>query len=69
MSLKPLIIGVSVQDQGAALPPATLARRTSKQLPAGDLIIVDRLASQWGVIPADPPPGKTVWFQIATSNA
>ena len=28
------------------------------------LIIVDAVAQQWGVTPAQPPPGKTVWVEL-----
>jgi hypothetical protein len=31
------------------------------------LAIVDTLAAEWGVRPADPPPGKAVWFELSPS--
>jgi hypothetical protein len=28
------------------------------------LLIVRAIATAWGVMPSDPPPGKTVWFRL-----
>jgi anti-sigma regulatory factor (Ser/Thr protein kinase) len=33
------------------------------------LRLVDRLASRWGVNPAVPGPGKTVWFELEVGMA
>ena len=57
-------IGVSVQDEGEEL----LARHTGapdlQALGGRGLLLVDALASEWGVEPAEPPPGKIVWLQV-----
>ncbi len=58
-------IGVTVTDTGAALP--TLSQRPDPAQPCGrGLLIVDALASAWGVVPEEPPPGKAVWFQLGS---
>ena len=57
-------IGVAVTDTGHGMPVVRA------ELPADDegsgrgLFIVDAIASQWGVDPSWPPPGKTVWFDV-----
>ena len=57
-------IGVSVRDGGAALPvPPTGAPDPADQRGRG-LHMVESLSSSWGVEPADPPPGKVVWFEL-----
>ena len=66
VSTDPPGIGVAVHDFGGALPPPTVPARVEPGATGGrGLMIVDALASTWGVIPNDPPPGKTVWFRLA----
>jgi serine/threonine-protein kinase RsbW len=56
---------VYVHDDGQEVP-STDVRPPTPDAPSGrGLVIVDRLSSDWGVIASDPPPGKTVWFQLA----
>lgn len=58
-------LGVAVQDEGPAVPPSE-PQRPDASLPTGrGLMIVDTVSSQWGITPTDPPPGKTVWFELA----
>lgn len=64
VSLYPPLMGVSVQDEGAAVP-STEIRPPDLESPGGrGLMIVDRMSSSWGVVPAEPPPGKVVWFRL-----
>lgn len=64
VSLAPPLIGVSVHDDGEAIP-STLVRLPAATATSGrGLVIIERLSSHWGVIPSDPNPGKTVWFRL-----
>jgi anti-sigma regulatory factor (Ser/Thr protein kinase) len=60
-------IGVAVEDEGAASPPVTVVAPEPGAASGRGLLIVDTLASTWGVTPHDPPPGKTVWFELDPS--
>jgi anti-sigma regulatory factor (Ser/Thr protein kinase) len=54
---------VAVQDAGPALPAP--ARTTAPDVPSGrGLLIVEATATRWGVDPAWPGPGKTVWVEL-----
>jgi anti-sigma regulatory factor (Ser/Thr protein kinase) len=65
ISVDPPAIGVAVHDHGEDLPAAPPAVPPPSQLSGRGLLIVDALASAWGVTPsADPAPGKVVWFEI-----
>ena len=64
VSLHPPWIGVSVEDEGAAVPSTDIAPPDLESFSGRGLMIVDRMSSTWGVIPTDPPPGKTVWFRL-----
>jgi anti-sigma regulatory factor (Ser/Thr protein kinase) len=55
-------VGVSVQDRGPSMPH--LSDPAANEPGGRGLIIVDAVAQQWGVTPAQPPPGKTVWFEL-----
>lgn len=59
-------IGVAVHDHGdAALMPAGDTPVPDVGEPGGrGLLIVRTVASEWGIEPSDPPPGKTVWFRL-----
>lgn len=57
-------IGVSVQDGGGGLPAPVQGVPGPSDPRGRGLRIVDALSSAWGVEPADPPPGKIVWFEI-----
>jgi anti-sigma regulatory factor (Ser/Thr protein kinase) len=69
VSLHPPLIGVSVEDEGVTVP-STDIHPPDLEAPGGrGLMIVDRMSDSWGVIPTDPPPGKTVWFRLDDPNA
>lgn len=64
LEVDPPCIEVGVRDEGETLP-TTAVEAPPPSVPRGrGLIIVDRLSASWGVIPAEPPPGKTVWFEL-----
>jgi anti-sigma regulatory factor (Ser/Thr protein kinase) len=58
-------IGVAVADDGAAFPVPSAAPPDPAQTSGRGLVIVDRLASRWGIEPNQPGPGKTVWFELS----
>ncbi len=64
VSTDPPGIGVAVRDFGDTLPPTAPAPVAPGATHGRGLMIVEALASTWGVIPNDPPPGKTVWFRL-----
>jgi anti-sigma regulatory factor (Ser/Thr protein kinase) len=57
-------IGVSVQDRGSEQPVLPTEAPDMNAKSGRGLRIVDALSSSWGVEPADPPPGKIVWFEL-----
>ena len=63
MSTHPPRLGVGVVDRGEA--DSIAPRNPPPGQPDGrGLMIVDAIASAWGVHPIDPPPGKIVWFEL-----
>ncbi len=60
------VVRVEVTDPSGAMP----VRRSPAPTDVGGrgLHIVDRLADEWGVVPASPV-GKTVWFKVALGAA
>ena len=65
VSVDPPAIGIAVHDHGADLPASPPASPTPSQPSGRGLLIVDALASAWGVTPSsDAAPGKVVWFEI-----
>jgi len=62
--LDPPGIGVAVTDTGDALPTVPSTPPPDDQPSGRGLLIVDAVASEWGVSPRWPPPGKTVWFDV-----
>lgn len=63
MSTNPPCVGVAVRDGGgteAIVPRSPAPAETSGR----GLMIVDAVASSWGVTAEQPPPGKTVWFEL-----
>ncbi|WP_460605099.1 ATP-binding protein [Jatrophihabitans fulvus] len=66
LRLDPPRLGVQVSDRGPSLPP-TRPLDPGENAPGGrGLLIVDRVSSQWGVLPHESEPGKTVWFELET---
>jgi anti-sigma regulatory factor (Ser/Thr protein kinase) len=59
---QPPEVGIGVHDRGRAMPH--MADPAANEPGGRGLIIVDAVAQQWGVTPAQPPPGKTVWFTL-----
>lgn len=63
-------IDVAVSDGGDAVVPAVGA-----VWPAGEqtfgrgLLLVEALASSWGVVLSVPPPGKSVWFELRAGRS
>ena len=66
LSLHPPGIGVSVHDHGdvEAMPVGDTPMPDVGQPGGRGLLIVRTVATSWGVVPSDPPPGKTVWFRL-----
>lgn len=62
--LHPPGIGITVADKGADLPTLPTQPPDGTQSSGRGLLIVDALASAWGVTPNQPPPGKAVWFDL-----
>ena len=60
----PAGIGVGVTDHGQTLPMLPQRQPNDPMTSGRGLLIVDALATAWGVISTDPPPGKTVWFEL-----
>ncbi|MDP9116801.1 MAG: ATP-binding protein [Actinomycetota bacterium] len=64
MRLTPPGLAIVVADTGAALPvvpeaPPGLARPSGR-----GLLILDAVATAWGVTPSASRPGKAVWFEL-----
>jgi anti-sigma regulatory factor (Ser/Thr protein kinase) len=57
-------IGVAVIDTGDGLPEVPGGPPPPTQPSGRGLLIVDALATEWGVSPKEPPPGKVVWFDL-----
>jgi anti-sigma regulatory factor (Ser/Thr protein kinase) len=64
IEVRPGQVRVSVDDQGAGFEPPPEA--TNGQPRGRGLMIVDRLASRWGI---EPRPPTTVWFELDTGRA
>lgn len=64
VNIDPPGIGIAVRDRGedtVETPP----ENPDPGVPSGrGLLIVQTIATAWGVTPNDPPPGKTVWFRL-----
>ena len=57
-------VQISVTDSGDELPEVLPSTRRASVV--SDLIVVDRIASEWGVSPF--PGGKTVWAALTLSG-
>lgn len=66
LSLDPPGLGVYVHDHGdvEAMPAGDTPVPDVGQPGGRGLLIVRSVASEWGIVPSDPPPGKTVWFRL-----
>ena len=64
MNLEPPLIGVTVHDEGEALPPSSITPQQADDASGRGLLIVASLSSTWGVNVDDGASGKTVWFHI-----
>jgi anti-sigma regulatory factor (Ser/Thr protein kinase) len=65
VSVDPPAIGIAVRDHGESLPASPQGPPPPTQPSGRGLLIVDALASTWGVTPnPEPAPGKVVWFEI-----
>lgn len=63
--VEPPAIGIAVHDHGDSLPTSTPSPPPVSQPSGRGLVIVDAIASAWGVTPdAGSGPGKVVWFEI-----
>jgi anti-sigma regulatory factor (Ser/Thr protein kinase) len=62
-------IGVTVTDDGAAFPQVPLHPPDSSSPSGRGMLIIDAIASAWGVVPKVPPPGKAVWFELEPAPA
>ena len=56
------VVRVDVTDHSPA--PPTMKFYGAEAPTGRGLRLVDKLANRWGVEPAEPGPGKTVWFEI-----
>jgi len=60
---------VVVTDRGPIIPTAPDTRRPDPhQLGGRGLFMVAKLASEWGIDPLEPGPGKAVWFRLDTGR-
>src|SRR6476469_6519646 len=59
ISLDPPLIGISVHDDGPAIPDSKIGPPDLDSSDGRGLMIVDRVSSAWGVISSHPSPGKT----------
>ena len=65
VSVDPPAIGIAVRDHGEILPASPDGPPPPTQPSGRGLLIVDAIASAWGVTPnPDSVPGKVVWFEI-----
>jgi anti-sigma regulatory factor (Ser/Thr protein kinase) len=64
VDLDPPCIGVGVRDEGEGVPTTAVQQPPPSRPRGRGLMIVDRLSESWGVTPSEPPPGKTVWFEL-----
>ncbi len=65
----PPLINVTVSDEGTSIPSTRVTVPAATAASGRGLLIVDRLASQWGIIANDGQLGKTVWFRLTAGEA
>ncbi len=59
-------IRIEVSDAGSAMP--AIASPTRDHTGGRGLVIVASTASEWGISPNFPHPGKTVWVKLLNSR-
>ncbi len=64
LRLDPPGIGIAVADDGEQMPEFSASPPPIDEPSGRGLLIVDAIASQWGVEANEDPPGKTVWFDV-----
>lgn len=64
LRIDPPGLGVVVADEGRAQPHLPDAAPDADAPSGRGLLIIDAIASAWGVSPNAPPPGKSVWFEL-----
>ena len=64
MRTDPLSVDISVLDHGRTVPPGTIVAPDNSATSGRGLTIVNHLASDWGVVPFEGAPGKTVWARL-----
>jgi hypothetical protein len=60
--------GLRVEVTGRSSTPAVHDTPTRRGDPGPGLMIVERLASAWGIQPNTSGPGRTVWFTLRTAD-
>ncbi|MEO6885162.1 MAG: ATP-binding protein, partial [Jatrophihabitantaceae bacterium] len=53
-------VGVAIQDAGRHMPRLTDFAPGNTEPTGRGLLVVDALADDWGVVPRESPPGKTI---------
>jgi anti-sigma regulatory factor (Ser/Thr protein kinase) len=62
--LEPSALTVVVTDTGPERPPLVPRRPHPDSSTGRGLVIVDALATRWGITPQPASPGKAVWFAL-----
>jgi anti-sigma regulatory factor (Ser/Thr protein kinase) len=62
-------VRIGVHDDGDDLPKMPADAGDPTATGGRGLLVVSLLAHRWGVDPADPPPGKTVWVEFFLAAA
>jgi anti-sigma regulatory factor (Ser/Thr protein kinase) len=65
MRISPPGVGIVVTDEGVALPTLPGHPPDASQPSGRGLLILDAIASSWGITPHESHPGKAVWFELA----
>jgi anti-sigma regulatory factor (Ser/Thr protein kinase) len=68
MRTDPLSVDISVLDHGRDVPSGTVVAPDRSATSGRGLTIVDHLANDWGVVPFEGAPGKTVWARLNVPN-
>lgn len=67
MRPRPPGLGIVVTDSGSGLPELADHQPDPTDPTGRGLLILDAVASAWGVVATTPPPGKAVWFDLEPS--